>query len=645
MANCSCFCAIIRRNKKYKGKERFRKTAKVHPPVEGPIESTTKTDELKSTSFFVPLPVEISGSSTNNVEEMSQESYFREAKEVEYEGEGEHDESLSIHKDSLDFHIQNITEEYGQSIHKRMNLCYPFNDYLNDQDQEKSDEEVMEIKKNGNISDPGIGKQESLTCRVLERSCSGFTIRGTLKKIIFEPPPPKSQSFDETKRLSTKLFPRSPISVSSHYSADKVKLKKHSSSKILPSRSRKLWWKLFLWSHRNVKGTSNTQRQTIPVKIIVRKQGGYSPDTLEPGQGMELSKLGSPGSFTGKSLKTGINNNQNYVLHDNHVITSLWSQNQWVACPAESSTFSRVDEWVKELSIHPQRLIEDDTNFPPSLQVDISLARSSSLINRRPNSNVPEDVIHANNVIQSLNSASTVAHLASIGLKVNPVMSHFSGLRSINISGNSIAQITQGSLPKSLHVLNLSRNQIHTIEGLKELTHLRVLDLSYNRISRIGRGLSNCTLIKELYLSANKISYVEGLHRLLKLSVLDLSFNKITTTNALQQLVANYSSIIALNLLGNPIQRISDDKLRKTVCSLLHKLVFLNKQHINQQKAREQALAEAALGNRSWATRRRTTKKVNHGNFASSSCRHRLRSRTQSQSSNGILSSLASSTH
>lgn len=51
------------------------------------------------------------------------------------------------------------------------------------------------------------------------------------------------------------------------------------------------------------------------------------------------------------------------------------------------------------------------------------------------------------------------------------------------------AHITPGSLPKSLHVLNLSRNKINTIEGLRELTRLRVLDLSYNRISRVGQGI------------------------------------------------------------------------------------------------------------------------------------------------------------
>jgi Leucine-rich repeat (LRR) protein len=49
-------------------------------------------------------------------------------------------------------------------------------------------------------------------------------------------------------------------------------------------------------------------------------------------------------------------------------------------------------------------------------------------------------------------------------------------------------QITAGSLPKGLHSLDLSRNSIAVIEGLRELTRLRVLNLSYNRISRIGHG-------------------------------------------------------------------------------------------------------------------------------------------------------------
>jgi Leucine-rich repeat (LRR) protein len=53
-------------------------------------------------------------------------------------------------------------------------------------------------------------------------------------------------------------------------------------------------------------------------------------------------------------------------------------------------------------------------------------------------------------------------------------------------------QIAPGSLPKGLHSLDLSRNKIAVIEGLRELTRLRVLNLSYNRITRIGHGKHAC---------------------------------------------------------------------------------------------------------------------------------------------------------
>jgi dynein assembly factor 1 len=307
-----------------------------------------------------------------------------------------------------------------------------------------------------------------------------------------------------------------------------------------------------------------------------------------------------------------------------------------------------VDEWVRELSTQQPSLINNDEEqnndveiaYPPSPYKEKSHVKTTS--------NVPDEIVHANNVIQSLNSSTTVAHISGMGLKVIPSMSHLSSLRSVNLSGNYIVQITPGSLPKGLHTLNLSRNKISTIDGLRELTRLRVLDLSYNRISRIGQGLSNCTNIRELYLGGNKISYVEGLHRLLKLTILELSFNKITTVKSLGQLVANYSSLLALNLLGNPIQsNISEDQLKKAVLGLLPKLAFLNKQAINTQKAREvatEAIARAAVGSNGWSARSR--KSVKRSQIGSSSSvrgggsgisvshksKHRLRSKSTHQS-------------
>ncbi|KAL3340097.1 hypothetical protein AABB24_028619 [Solanum stoloniferum] len=668
MAICNCFCGPVgRRSKKDKGEKGAQKTVDVAVPVEGSVNSSTKTDDSKSLSFVVPLPF---GSSRSNVKVMNHDSPVKgdteevanhgspvkgDVEEVAYEGEDEHDESLSMKRDNSDFDLQARVHssggEYDQSFNEGIRRNCSFDSEMNEQDRNKSekDAEAVEVVKSGHISDPGFGKVESWASPKLQRSCSDLAMRDMVNKLSEQLSLSKSKSFDEMQRLAEKMALGSPASVLTHRSADKVMLKKHSSSQLLPSRNRKLWWKLFLWSHRNVQGTGGIQQLPILANTALNQQGGYSSDTLELGKGMDLSNLGSPGSFTAESLNKGRNDKGKEVLDEFQGVSGFWPQNQWVAFPDESSRFMRINEWVNELPSHPPCLIdeidhvEDEVNISPSPD-----AGKSPLISPYPNMNVPEEVAHANTVIRSLNSSSTVAHIAGAGLKVIPAISHLCSLRSVNLSGNFIVQITPGSLPKGLHVLNLSRNKIHTIEGLRELTRLRVLDLSYNRISRIGQGLSNCTLIKELYLAGNKISDIEGLHRLLKLTVLDLSFNKITTTKALGQLVANYNSLLALNLLGNPIQiNISDDQLRKAACSLLPKLAYLNKQPINSQKARDvgtEAVAKAALGSSTRGTHRRATRKVSTGASSSAGVhrsstsvsqksRHRLRSRTQLQSS------------
>ncbi|CAF2065544.1 unnamed protein product [Brassica napus] len=446
-----------------------------------------------------------------------------------YDGEDERDEN-----DSPKFQVQEqpVASPTSKELGKEVTDC---------------SENEHDVEESGHVSDPGLGRATSwVASPKLKRSCS------TLSKFNGAEPP--RALHDPRDSFETK-------SVRSHRSADGVMLKKHSSMQILPSGSRRLWWKLFLWSHRNL------HKHLVSLKSSGNNhQSGYTSDFAEQSQ---------------TSHQDSANNHQCH-------------KNQWVAFSAESSSMKRVDEWVRGLDV--------DTVIPVNEEEDKPSFMASSKMVRSPSGNVndSEAIVHANSLIQSLSKSSSMAHISSIGLKAVPSISHFTSLKSIDLSNNFIVQITPASFPKGLHALNLSKNKISVIEGLRELTRLRVLDLSYNRISRIGQGLSNCTLIKELYLAGNKISNVEGLHRLLKLIGLDLSFNKIATTKAIGQLVANYNSLVALNILGNPIQsNVGEDQLRKTVSSLLPKLVYLNKQLIKPQRAREvlkDSVAKAAFG-------------------------------------------------
>lgn len=687
------FCGLIASSKKVKGGNKSRETADngkghktLHVKVEAPSKSS-ENDQVRSTSFHLPVPFAVPGGARCKVKVMNHESPVgREAADVAYEGEYEDDENLSMRRENSELDLQahaGYSNEEADRLVKEMNLCNTFGTDLSNQcERTEKDTEAMEISKSGHLSDPGIGKAAFWASPKLVRSCSDLGTRDMLNKVAAQLPPTKVQSYEELQKLAEKLNeevlqvnPASPLSVRTYCSADRVILKKHSSSQILPSRSRKLWWRLFLWSHRNLHRVEVSRPPPLLLNPALNQQGGYCSDTLEPTRAVDLSKVESPNLFTEERLKNVICDNDDQSWDGFHGVSGLWPQNQWVAFPGESSTMarvdewplnqwvdfpeassrmSRVDEWVKGLSMQTPVLVEKDdqtedkSELVGTPEAGRSPRRSSSPVLLHPTFNAPEEITHANSVIQSLNSSSKVAHIVGIGLKVVPHLSSFTSLRSVNLSGNLIVHVTPGSLPKGLHTLNLSKNKITTTDGLRELTRLRVLDLSYNRISRIGQGLSNCTLIKELYIAGNKISDVEGLHRLLKLTVLDLSFNKITTTKALGQLVANYNSLLALNLLGNPIQtNIGDDQLRKTVCGILPKLAFLNKQPINPQKAREvgkEGIAKVALGNSSWSSRKKAARKVTQGGSSSSGVhrssvsvahknRHKSRSRIQSHSS------------
>lgn len=240
----------------------------------------------------------------------------------------------------------------------------------------------------------------------------------------------------------------------------------------------------------------------------------------------------------------------------------------------------RIEDWINQIDI-------DDITWEEQGESSVSASAKSSEPMAvvpavlRPDAKSPLGMEIAYTYISKLTPASSSAQLANLGLVAIPRLSAFSGLRLLNLSGNSIVRVTAGALPKGLHMLSLSKNNISTIEGLRELTRLRLLDISYNRISRIGHGLASCSSLKELYLAGNKISEVDGLHRLLKLKVLDLRYNKISTSKGLGQLAANYNSLEAINLDGNPAQKnVGDEHLKKYLLGLLPNLVVYNKQPI-----------------------------------------------------------------
>ncbi|KAF5746020.1 hypothetical protein HS088_TW06G00185 [Tripterygium wilfordii] len=177
--------------------------------------------------------------------------------------------------------------------------------------------------------------------------------------------------------------------------------------------------------------------------------------------------------------------------------------------PSKNFKIKCIEKWVNDLQ-YCSPLEEANESSPSKDQVNGDSPISNGLTTAKLDSRVTPGMGAAKRYISSLSALATTAQLSNHGLVVIPFLSTFVGLRALNLSANAIVRITAGALPRGLHVLNLPKNNISTIEGLRELTRLRVLDLSYNRILRIGHGLASCSSLKELYLAGNKISEVEG---------------------------------------------------------------------------------------------------------------------------------------
>lgn len=78
-----------------------------------------------------------------------------------------------------------------------------------------------------------------------------------------------------------------------------------------------------------------------------------------------------------------------------------------------------------------------------------------------------------------------------------------------------------------LDKLELYDNTIEDIPSLHFLSHLRILDLSFNSI-RSMEAIQFCSpVLEELYIAQNKLRTIEGLEKLVNLRILDLGANRI----------------------------------------------------------------------------------------------------------------------
>ena len=114
--------------------------------------------------------------------------------------------------------------------------------------------------------------------------------------------------------------------------------------------------------------------------------------------------------------------------------------------------------------------------------------------------------------------------------------------------------------PSSLVNLDLSYNDLTSLQNFDHLLSLKKLNVSHNSISTAS-GLSNLTSLVSLDISNNKIRVVEGVERCRKLEVVSFANNRLKSYYDVRALSLNRKLKVA-NLEGNDVTRYSNFKFK-----------------------------------------------------------------------------------
>ncbi|KAH6711770.1 protein phosphatase-like protein PP1 regulatory subunit sds22 [Leptodontidium sp. MPI-SDFR-AT-0119] len=129
-------------------------------------------------------------------------------------------------------------------------------------------------------------------------------------------------------------------------------------------------------------------------------------------------------------------------------------------------------------------------------------------------------------------------------------------LRTLDLSFNKIKSIRHISHLTQLTDLYFVQNKITTIENLSGLSKLRNLELAANRIREI-QNLETLTGLEELWLGKNKITSISGLSSLQNLKILSIQSNRIRSITGLsslpnlEELYISHNALTSLSGLEN----------------------------------------------------------------------------------------------
>ncbi|XP_027650037.2 leucine-rich repeat and IQ domain-containing protein 1 [Falco peregrinus] len=143
-----------------------------------------------------------------------------------------------------------------------------------------------------------------------------------------------------------------------------------------------------------------------------------------------------------------------------------------------------------------------------------------------------------------------VLTLRRCGLVALEGLSNCKDLKYINMEENNIRMISCENL-ENLCILILNKNHLSSVCGLDGCISLQNLELSYNKITRIG-GLESLKNLQQLIVDHNQLISTKGLCEAPTLVHLDCSFNHLTEVEGIE----NCGLLQVLKLQGNNLQEL-----------------------------------------------------------------------------------------
>lgn len=142
--------------------------------------------------------------------------------------------------------------------------------------------------------------------------------------------------------------------------------------------------------------------------------------------------------------------------------------------------------------------------------------------------------------------------LSDCGLSTVAGLENAKNLTYLDLSNNTIRNLTPLSELTNLRTLNLGHNAVTSLDAISGLVNLEALDVCYNVLNSI-EPITGCRNMTSLLANNNQLTGLTGIENLTALTVLNLNKNGISDVSVL----GNCTALVELDIGNNAISDIS----------------------------------------------------------------------------------------